>query len=89
MHHYDSLNLQKVRYMLQAHEIRMQQQSSITYSSANLVYNSGGGRGQVSDGSNSGGRFSNYRSRGHGGRFGGRDNKMICQLCGRVGHVAF
>lgn len=76
MHRSDSLNLQEVQYMLQAHEIRMQQQSSIAYSSANMVYNSGGGR------------FSNYRGRGRGGRFGGRDNKMICQLCGRVGHVA-
>lgn len=27
-------------------------------------------------------------NRGRGGRFGGRDSRIVCQLCGRTGHIA-
>lgn len=91
-HRSDSLNLQEVQFALQAQEIRLQQQSSLLYPSANVAYQQNGGRGYFHDNyNNNGGRSVGFRGRRGGRSFGGRSNfrdKMICQLCGKPGHVA-
>lgn len=69
----DTLNLQELQYALQAHEIRIQNQSSFAFSSENVAYNQSTNCGQ-SEGNygNHGGRFSNFRGRGGGSSYGGR-----------------
>lgn len=80
----DSLNLQEVHFALQAHEIRLQSQQSISFPSAHLTYNCGGNISAAQFGGVSRGAPMN---RGRGGRFISRD-RVICQLCGKPGHLA-
>lgn len=88
----DALTLQEVQYALQAHEVRLQSQISAFNLSANLVHhNSYGGRGFDPSygrgrGDSSSGRGASFR--GRGGRGFSRDTKIVCQLCGKTGHVA-
>lgn len=86
---YDILNLQEVQFAFQAHEIRLANQSSLSYLSANVAYNSSAGRGSHHENSQTyhGGRFSGNRGRG-GSRMNYRQSRIICQLCGKPGHVA-
>ncbi|KAH6764971.1 hypothetical protein C2S52_013978 [Perilla frutescens var. hirtella] len=89
----DSLTLPKVQYALQAHEARLQSQMAMLVPSANLAQFPSGrgftegsfGRGKVTP-EYSHGRGVSFRGRGGRGFF--RDTKVVCQLCGRNGHVA-
>ncbi|KAH6760579.1 hypothetical protein C2S51_017528 [Perilla frutescens var. frutescens] len=90
-HRAGSVDLQEAQFVLQSHEMRVQSYpASQFFPCANLanqrqtVYNHPGGHGHGSD---TRGRGSFFRGRGGGGRGYTRDPKLVCQLCGKTGHV--
>ncbi|KAB5514017.1 hypothetical protein DKX38_027923 [Salix brachista] len=92
---HDQVTLQEVQYMLQSQEMRLEQLNSSASDtlipSANLatqLRKSLTLQGFIGYSSNPSGR--NYTSsRGHGrGRWNRSNNRPLCQLCNRPGHVA-
>lgn len=89
MHRKDAPDLQEIQLVFQAYGVRLAQQHTALFEhSAQLAYRGRGGRypAQFGHGSapvagTSPGNF------GRGGRQGSNRN-MVCQLCGRTGHVA-
>lgn len=78
----DNLTLHEVQFAFQAHEIRLQNQSSFAFPSANIVYQKSSNRGFSSNFNQSGGRSYSHdntqsqngggRSYGYRGRGGGK-----------------
>ncbi|POO03852.1 Zinc finger, CCHC-type [Trema orientale] len=90
--HSNSFSLQEVQYMLQSHEIKLEQLNSaatldITIPSTN--YASHFKKHPNSTYSPPGHPSQSSHRGGQGGRRGrGDTNRPICQLCGRQGHIA-
>ena len=84
----DSISLQDLQYSLQTQEMRLQSLASsnldqIQANMANLsIQNNSRGNGRGSRGSMQRGG----RNRGQG-RSNGRGNRVVCQLCGKMGHT--
>ena len=87
----DSITLLEVQFMLQTHEMRLESQNASTTidlsrSTANFVQN------QFSPPSNFRSYIPNSRGRssvgGRGYHHSGSVNKLLCQICGKAGHIA-
>ena len=86
----ESITLQEVQYILQTHEMRLESlsaattvdlsSSSIQFAQRQFFQGGRGGRGRSFAGGR--GRFSS------GGRGYNSFNKPLCQICGRMGHIA-
>ncbi|KAH6790100.1 hypothetical protein C2S51_005106 [Perilla frutescens var. frutescens] len=85
----EPLSLPDVQFALQAHENRLLNHCSSFSPIANLATH----QNQSTDFTYNRGRPPTYHrgstSRGRGGRHFGKDSKIVCQLCGKSGHVAF
>ncbi|KAL5775106.1 hypothetical protein ACOSP7_012663 [Xanthoceras sorbifolium] len=81
----DTITLQEMQFLLMSYESRLAQHntlSTIDVSNASANYANNYGNNNGMRGNNSRGRSSG-RGRGRG-RYG---NKIICQLCGKEGHM--
>ena len=75
---------------LNAHEARLEQNALTIESSANLAQHQSGGRGSGNHSQNQGRGSSNSRGGQRGGRGRGRGSgKVQCQVCGKLGHMAW
>ena len=86
----DSITLQEVQFMLQTHEMRLESQNALTttdlsHFAANFVQTQFSPYNFRNYQPNSRGRSS---VGGHGYHHSGSVNKLLCQICGKAGHIA-